>query len=101
MRGLKQNIKSTSNESKESHPLWVRGLKHGIQQPKDGDKFVASFTGAWIETKRNGRGNSANRSHPLRVRGLKPGSVRQFIARGGVASFTGAWIETFNRYIAF
>ena len=28
--GLKQNIKSTSNESKESHPTWVCGLKHGV-----------------------------------------------------------------------
>ena len=57
--------------------------------------FVASFTGAWIETpKAEPFKLWMAQSHPLRVRGLKP--LPAFLAVVGlrVASFTGAWIET-------
>ncbi len=34
----------------QSHPLWVRGLKHNREGRKAGNDPVASFMGAWIET---------------------------------------------------
>ena len=79
-----------------SHPLRVRGLKHkswrngywfgsrilygcvGWNTQKLYERHlwsVASFTGAWVETKIN-----------------SPTIVNEF-----VASFTGAWVETFNK----
>ena len=56
----------------ESHPLRMRGLK----QKKMWIRFilmgVASFTDAWIETKKvQAILDAEKRSHPLRMRGLK------------------------------
>ena len=34
----------------ESHPLRVRGLKHDRMIIEMKEEYVASFTGAWIET---------------------------------------------------
>ena len=60
---------------------------------------VASFTGAWIETKMVSYQTNLKGSHPLRVRGLKH-SLYQSENGVFVASFTGAWIETHSkRYI--
>ena len=33
-----------------SHPVWVRGLKHGLLDLCDFFRFVAPRVGAWIET---------------------------------------------------
>ena len=55
----------------ESHLLQMRGLKRRFREIKERE-FVASFTDAWIETKR--------------------GTTTRDI--GSVASFTDAWIET-------
>ena len=56
----------------QSHPLRVRGLKLEYSRAFDRHFFVASFTGAWIETATVERGlDSRQQSHPLRVRGLK------------------------------
>ena len=56
----------------QSHPLWVRGLKHKAQ---------------FCPTR-------AIQSHPLWVRGLKRITGEQRESRANVASFMGAWIET-------
>ena len=55
-----------------SHPLRMRGLKQGIKELYRKHTAVASFTDAWIETRR------------------KNFTLRRCI----VASFTDAWIET-------
>ena len=55
-----------------SHPVWVRGLKHG--------KEFALVR--------------ARVSHPVWVRGLKQTGVRQKTDRQKVAPCVGAWIET-------
>ena len=34
----------------ESHPMWVRGLKHCRELLVDGWGGVAPYVGAWIET---------------------------------------------------
>ena len=56
---------------KKSHPLWVRGLKHGIAWCALSDLEVAPFVGAWIETDLSINSVVNNKSHPLWVRGLK------------------------------
>ena len=33
-----------------SHPVWVRGLKHGLKNSRLTDNIVAPRVGAWIET---------------------------------------------------
>ena len=73
MRGLKLKLYLLPETGKESHPTWVRGLKH---QYRLWDIFVgvrvAPYVGAWIETAQT----SASRT-PL-----------------SVAPYVGAWIET-------
>ena len=54
----------------QSHPLRVRGLKHKAKSYQT-EKYVASFTGAWIETCCTPSALASEQSHPLRVRGLK------------------------------
>ena len=34
----------------QSHPTWVRGLKHDEYGIKDISDYVAPYVGAWIET---------------------------------------------------
>ena len=34
-----------------SHPMWVRGLKPDVPQPKEVERRVAPHVGAWIETR--------------------------------------------------
>ena len=58
VRGLKRTLRLKLVENLLSHPVRVRGLKQGIQQPKDGDKFVAPRAGAWIETSFSHRSSS-------------------------------------------
>ena len=54
-----------------SHPLRVRGLKLQFQHACLTTVYVASFTGAWIETPEAYSLVTPKVSHPLRVRGLK------------------------------
>ena len=35
-----------------SHPMWVRGLKHGLDTLTNLPYPVAPYVGAWIETQR-------------------------------------------------
>ena len=55
----------------QSHPLWVRGLKHPLVIHPLILTDVASFMGAWIETVNDRKKLLRLRSHPLWVRGLK------------------------------
>ena len=76
-----------------SHPVWVRGLKHILQESQSTFPFVAPRVGAWIETSRQVRLGTIDKvaprvgawietkantrralvllSHPVWVRGLK------------------------------
>ena len=56
----------------ESHPVWVRGLKHKILRAPGARLPVAPRVGAWIETASASSQPPAQRSHPVWVRGLKP-----------------------------
>ena len=57
----------------QSHPMWVRGLKHdGISHGKTVVE-VAPYVGAWIETVVFRRFHGFLSSHPMWVRGLKLG----------------------------
>ena len=64
-----------------------------ISKPLRQNRIVASFTDAWIETKRGTTTREIGKSHLLQMRGLKPspGGVAKKLL---VASFTDAWIET-------
>ena len=55
----------------QSHPTWVRGLKHNYIRLKNSRLSVAPYVGAWIETKYQNEWNVAQWSHPTWVRGLK------------------------------
>ena len=57
----------------QSHPTWVRGLKHVAVVWRKGQKNVAPYVGAWIETIVSS----------------------DFRTRFFVAPYVGAWIETF------
>ena len=72
VRGLKQTGEVSVWCHEESHPMWVRGLKQLLQGGGVSLARVASYVGAWIET-RNGR-------------------IENFAMP--VASYVGAWIET-------
>ena len=72
VRGLKRNDRIRQPSVLQSHPMWVRGLKHYVQRYQFLLSQVASYVGAWIETA------------PMhRCAGLLE-----------VASYVGAWIET-------
>ena len=62
-----------------SHPLRVRGLKLPHRR-QFWQGYVASFTGAWIETADKTKLDKVDSSHPLRVRGLK---LVDAVARAG------------------
>ena len=117
VRGLKLSVAMNCFKIKWSHPLRVRGLKLIKKRIMKKKKFVAPFTGAWIETLELTEKEIIDRSHPLRVRGLKQGTPCFDGAAKGrshplrvrglklsrlfsgdytqyVAPFTGAWIET-------
>ena len=55
----------------ESHPSWVRGLKHSSHKGQTMEQTVAPLVGAWIETKTVCWLSVRLRSHPSWVRGLK------------------------------
>ena len=96
MRGLKLKFKRFFGVKAGSHLLQMRGLK------LCGWCFiwiwfrVASFTDAWIETKRRIMQARRRESHLLQMRGLKPLSHLLMLLVQLVASFTDAWIETWN-----
>ena len=50
MRGLKHEYDIRDLRSFQSHPTWVRGLKHAYQRHNRVHFFVAPYVGAWIET---------------------------------------------------
>ena len=100
---------------RKSHLLQMRGLKHpthrAVRHPNSrifyrcvdwnlaawalrSCQAVASFTDAWIETKKREPQTSRSSSHLLQMRGLKQENSLTFIRLGFVASFTDAWIET-------
>ena len=56
---------------KQSHPVWVRGLKQEGNQFNAEQNQVAPRVGAWIETKQNREAYYFAKSHPVWVRGLK------------------------------
>ena len=72
MRGLKQNIKSTSNESKESHLLQMRGLKQNQSKrlvQRQSRIFYRCVD--WNKNLSYAR-EKHYQSHLLQMRGLKP-----------------------------
>ena len=71
VRGLKHAEPSQFDIEVASHPMWVRGLKHSACCPRKG-YTVAPYVGAWIETL-----ILIKRQEKFRV-----------------APYVGAWIET-------
>ena len=74
---IETQTKNQDLQNEQSHPSWVRGLKHGTTTTKRTDKHVAPLVGAWIETLEY---------QPLEYQPL-------------VAPLVGAWIETRNRLV--
>ena len=77
-----------------SHPIRVRGLKHIAYATSADGSQVASYTGAWIETKntsriKRGRNVASYTGAWIETQAKINKSNQQF-----VASYTGAWIET-------
>ena len=50
VRGLKLKSATFSGRLQESHPMWVRGLKHHLPLGNTNQPPVAPYVGAWIET---------------------------------------------------
>ena len=55
----------------QSHPVWVRGLKHAGMDEQTRQCGVAPCMGAWIETHSLEADAHRLESHPVWVRGLK------------------------------
>ena len=72
VRGLKLPIETTYPCISESHPVWVRGLKHRIDLVFYTLIIVAPRVGAWIETT----------------------MTEDHVSTCNVAPRVGAWIET-------
>ena len=72
MRGLKQLDPNGTLKVDASHLLQMRGLKQNHDQMNLSIIDVASFTDAWIETRRNRPPSEPRKSHLLQMRGLKP-----------------------------
>ena len=51
MRGLKPYASQIAAATRESHPSWVRGLKHQCDEAAEELQTVAPLVGAWIETR--------------------------------------------------
>ncbi len=71
MRGLKHRDAAVFKLQQESHLLQMRGLKHYNKVCVYRFRQVASFTDAWIETKRGTTTRDIGKSHLLQMRGLK------------------------------
>ena len=50
----------------QSHPTWVRGLKHLQARASFGVLQVAPYVGAWIETSQDSHHKSRKKSRTLR-----------------------------------
>ena len=75
--------------------MWVGGLKQRDSEIQIQIQRVASYVGAWIETRaRSVLMLVPYTSHPMWVRGLKLKELVYSIWEGAVASYVGAWIET-------
>ena len=71
VRGLKLQRHDKTLTFEESHPMWVRGLKHFLLCCARKSHFVAPYVGAWIETHQWQVMVYKLESHPMWVRGLK------------------------------
>ena len=71
VRGLKLDPTHTSDNTDQSHPVWVRGLKLAKEINKVTRVCVAPRVGAWIETASIIEIFGRKESHPVWVRGLK------------------------------
>ena len=72
VRGLKPMVVVLICSLNMSHPMWVRGLKLGLNTWQYLTLVVAPHVGAWIETCYDSRHPDTNlESHPMWVRGLK------------------------------
>ena len=58
-------------QDQQSHPTWVRGLKHDVLSTTLRHHTVAPYMGAWIETAFTKLRHHFDKSHPTWVRGLK------------------------------
>ena len=109
---------ASSDQKLESHPSWVRGLKHcrclhlllasqvaplvgawietTAQVSNAPQMQVAPLVGAWIETRKAGHVPVLYGSHPSWVRGLKHPLLTFRFCLCWVAPLVGAWIETMN-----
>ena len=79
---------------RESHPVWVRGLKLILLSRSRSGRSVAPRVGAWIETNESRGVERSSTSHPVWVRGLKPKATLIYDGHICVAPRVGAWIET-------
>ena len=71
VRGLKHRNAFDLSHRHMSHPSWVRGLKPYASQIAAAARDVAPLVGAWIETYFAKRPLWLQTSHPSWVRGLK------------------------------
>ena len=76
---IETSSKKFCSDITQSHPTWVRGLKHECL----GITLLGTL------------------SHPTWVRGLKPNMVLVISTCSTVASYMGAWIETLNPVSVF
>ena len=83
VRGLKLVNTLEHLRTVKSHPMWVRGLKHGETLLLVLPMHVAPYVGAWIETYSPWLLNPIHMSHPMWVRGLKQNIRFLIVTRTG------------------
>ena len=94
VRGLKLEGRVDPCRFAESHPMWVRGLKLSCRVLTHHQAHVASYVGAWIETKRNTRNNCKTGVASYVGAWIETNNITLTITSISVASYVGAWIET-------
>ena len=77
----------------QSHPSWVRGLKH-LSSIIVLSYIVAPLVGAWIETMPKASKSAEGKVAPLVGAWIETGHAARLKAGSSVAPLVGAWIET-------
>ena len=95
VRGLKPHGSHATATDKESHPMWVRGLKLYSRLGADAPNPVAPYVGAWIETNVADEVCEGNHVAPYVGAWIETVPTQSIQHGYTVAPYVGAWIETF------
>ena len=101
VRGLKHGYQGIIIDIRQSHPMWVRGLKLTSSPIQELEPSVAPYVGAWIETLSSLSTMARSCVAPYVGAWIETTVLNFIIFRRFVAPYVGAWIETYVRMKQF